>query len=310
MEPFDKSKVANTRLSFCSIASSSHYRQALTSLLSLRAQHPNAALYLLCVDFLPPLPDGIRALSLADCIPAAVLSSMRKRYGLAELCFAAKPFLLARILDESLDQAHYIDGDCLGFARFDPMVQQLANADLLLTPHSLSPIPDDGMTPRPLTLLRSGVFNGGYLGVRNTAQGKAFLAWLSSITQQYAYNAPKEGMCGDQRWLDLVPVLFPGAAICRHPGANVAYWNLHERRLQRHHSGQLTVNDEPLLFFHFSGFNIDKPTELSRHQNRHEVLADSPLAALLQIYCQQLNLQPCLTSDPVPSLRRRFKWRS
>jgi hypothetical protein len=256
MEPFDKSTIKNIRLSFCSIASFSHYQQALTSLLSLRDQHPNAVLSLLAIDLLPPLPDGIRALSLADCIPAAVLSAMRRRYSLAELCFAAKPFLLARILDETVDQAHYIDSDCLAFARFDPMVQQLANADLLLTPHSLSPIPDDGMTPRPLTLLRSGVFNGGYLGVRNTVQGKAFLAWFSSMTQQYAYNAPKEGMCGDQRWLDLVPVLFPGTVICRHPGANVAYWNLHERRLQVHHSGQLTVNDEPLLFFHFSGFDI------------------------------------------------------
>jgi len=310
METFIKSTTEQVRLSFCSIASSSHYRQGLASLLSLREQHPHATLSLLGIDSLPPPPEDIRVLSLEDCIPASVLSSMQARYSVAELCFAAKPFLLARVLDETVDQAHYVDGDCLAFAGFDPIVQQLAKADLLLTPHSLSPVPDDDLTPRPLTLLRGGVFNGGYLGVRNTVQGKAFLAWLSSMTRQYAYNAPKEGMCGDQRWLDLVPVLFPGAAICRHPGANVAYWNLHERHLQRDNSGRFTINDEPLLFFHFSGFDVTQPAELSRYQNRHEVSADSPLAALLEIYCHQLSRQPHPASSPKPGLRRRFKWRS
>ena len=283
---------------FCTIATASHAPAALACLRSLGARHPASRLVLLAVGRVQAA--GVEVLAVERCVPAAVLAGMRSRYTAAELCFAVKPFLLAHLLEQAA-QVHYLDGDCLAFAPLQPLVAQLDGADLLLTPHALAPIPDDGRTPHPLTVLRGGAFNGGYLGVRNTAEGLRFARWLGDMTQRYARNAPDAGMCGDQRWLDLVPALFPGAAVCRHPGANAAYWNLHERPLTLEAPEAFRVNGAPLLFFHFSGYRAARPRRLSVHQDRHPVPPGSALDALLAAYRQALRQE----ASPRPALWRR-----
>ena len=278
----------NVQLAFCSIATPSHVPQALACLQSIRRHHLDARFFLLLVNAdkhqAPTLPANIELLSIESCVGAAELTMMRERYSIAELCFAVKPYLIAKLLEAGMDQVHYFDSDCLAFSNMSPLTLELANTDLLLTPHCLSPVPEDGLTPRPLTLLKAGVFNAGYLGVRRTQQGANFVAWLSSMTLRYGKNAPQEGMCGDQRWLDLTPVLFPGLAICRHPGANVAYWNLHERNLSRDSEGHIRVNDQALIFFHFSGNVSNHAALLSKHQNRHPLIPGSPLHELVDAY--------------------------
>ncbi|MGH8539812.1 MAG: hypothetical protein ACRETW_04835 [Stenotrophobium sp.] len=280
-------KDRNSSLAFCSIATASHVTQACACLQSIRKYHENARLVLLLVSAgIPrkPLPSGIETLKIESCVSEGTLHAMHKHYTAAELCFAVKPFLIAALLEAGMEQVHYLDGDCLAFDAMTPMISALAAADLLLTPHCLSPVPEDGRTPRPLTLLKAGVFNAGYIGVRNTTTGVDFVAWLSSMTTRYAKNKPQEGMCGDQKWLDLAPALFPGMAICRHPGANVAYWNLQERHLTRNDKGRFLVNDLPLIFFHFSGYASNQSMQLSKHQNRHLPVPGSTLHELVETY--------------------------
>ena len=275
---------------FCTIATRSHLAQALACLRSIGRVHPDAGLVLLAagaVDLPADAPVSLRVVPIETCIAAPLLRAMRARYSQSELCCAAKPYLIGHLLDEGADEVHYLDADCLVYAPLAPLRAQLAIADVLLTPHSLSPIPDDGRTPAALTVLRGGVFNAGYLGVRNTQEGRRYARWHAEMTAKHARNAPDEGMCGDQRWLDLVPVLFPGAAICREPGANVAYWNLHERPL-KHDGDSFRIGAWPLLFFHFSGYRPAKPDQLSIHQNRHRARDSAALRALLADYRQQL----------------------
>ena len=40
---------------------------------------------------------------------------------------------------------------------------------------------------------------------------------------------------------------------------NVAYWNAHERPLERAEDGTVLAAGIPLKFFHFSGYEIDEP---------------------------------------------------
>ncbi|HNY13775.1 MAG TPA: glycosyl transferase, partial [Candidatus Wallbacteria bacterium] len=115
------------------------------------------------------------------------------------------------------------------------------------------------------------------VGVRNCPEGQRFAAWWQAQLLYFARNDPASGQCGDQRWLDLVPVLFPQMGIVRHHGANVAYWNLPERQLQRSTAGEwCCANGDPLLFFHFSGFNPRQPQQLSHFQNRFPPRNSSP----------------------------------
>lgn len=282
------------RIAYCSVATPSHFPAAVATLQSIRSFHPEGRFLLLLVEGRAPgtLPSGIEGIDAESIVDPRVLGGMRRRYTRTELCFAVKPFLLRAVLHAGASQAHYFDGDCLAFAPLHELSDQLDHADLLLTPHSFTPIPDDGQTPRPLTLLRAGTFNAGYLGVRATESGHRALDWLARMTEDRAFNRPRDGMCGDQRWLDLVPVLYPGAAICRHPGANVAYWNLHERPLTRDGSGQPCAAGRPLLFFHFSGHDPAYPDSLSVHQTRHGIAEGSVLADLLARYRANLPKPP------------------
>ena len=76
------------------------------------------------------------------------------------------------------------------------------------------------------------------------------------------------GLFVDQRWVDLVPGMFERVDILRDPGYNVAYWNLTHRRITDTPSGY-EVSGVPLCFFHFSGYDANRPDQLSCHQNRH-----------------------------------------
>jgi hypothetical protein len=63
----------------------------------------------------------------------------------------------------------------------------------------------------------------------------------------------------------------------RHPGYNVAYWNLHEREITRVDNRYL-INGQPAIFFHLSGFRAEDPNTFSRYGswnfNRLPVLKD------------------------------------
>ena len=276
---------------FCSIATASHLPAALACLRSVAEFHPEAGLALLAVgelDLPPDAPPSLRVLAFDECVPQPIIRAMRTRYSQAELCCAAKPYLVEHLLATGASEVHYLDADCIAYASLSPLREQLAKADVLLTPHALTPVPDDSRTPHPLTILRGGVFNAGYIGVRNTPEGLRFARWHGEMTHRHARNAPDEGMCFDQRWLDLVPALFPGAAICRDPGANVAYWNLHERALSQDAGGAFHVNGAPLRFFHFSGYRPARPDALSIHQNRHRARDNPALTALLDDYRRRL----------------------
>lgn len=284
---------------FCSIASAGYVSRVKTCLDSVREHHPGAEPVVLAIDADTAAAlqgQGLPCLRPEACIPPAELAAMRQRYSLAELCFAVKPYLMLHLLQAGAGQVHYLDGDCLVLSSLEPLVRELAPADVLLTPHSLTPIPADGRTPRALTVLRGGVFNAGYVGLNDTAEGRRFVQWWAAMTTVNSHNAPSAAMCGDQRWLDLVPVLFPGGAICRHPGANAGYWNLHERQLTNSPGG-FRVNDQALLFFHFSGYRLQQPQQLSQHQNRHVASPGSGLFDLLMEYRRRLQL-----AEPPPEV--------
>lgn len=66
---------------------------------------------------------------------------------------------------------------------------------------------------------------------------------------------------------------------------NVAFWNLHERSVDRADSTYV-VNGRPITFFHFSGFDPGNPKLLSKHENRTLVRPESGLADLINWYAQ------------------------
>ncbi|TAH10533.1 MAG: hypothetical protein EAZ12_04845, partial [Sphingobacteriia bacterium] len=172
------------------------------------------------------------------------------------------------------------------FHPFDIIENALLEKDILLTPHINSPYPQDAFLPKERDTLRSGLFNAGFLAFKPSSNVDAFFyLWLNHLENECYYNFA-EGMGVDQLWLNLVPQFFDGVGTFLHPGANVAYWNLHEREITVNNDLYMVNNEHPLLFLHISGYSFEQPNLLSRHQNRFDLASIPVLQQILNEYRQ------------------------
>jgi hypothetical protein len=231
------------------------------------------------------LPSGCEALPWSALLSQEERDYFRQRYGIGEICCALKPFAMDHLFSNGFDRTHYLDADIGVFGSLDALDASLRTCSVQLTPHYFDDPPLDGRVPDQLTLLRAGVFNAGYLGVRSSSVGRDFLRWWAEKVRKFGYVDPYLGMHGDQRWLDMVPAKFAEVEILRDRGINVGYWNLHERELG--FDGKAYVVDESaLVLFHFSGFDPRTPSVLSEFQDRHCVSERETLSRLTEEYAR------------------------
>jgi len=195
------------------------------------------------------------------------LSGMATRYNITEFNTAVKPFAFSYLMERfGLETVVYLDPDLLFLDRMHELDQLLAEgAEAVLTPHLLQPAEQDEMHDRRILLY--GVYNLGFLALRDTPGVRDFLAWWGRRLEHDCVIRLEEGLFVDQKWADLLPAFVTGTRILRHPGYNVAYWNLPQRRIV-FRDGRWTSNGEPLRFVHFSGCNIDDPKVVSRHSKQ------------------------------------------
>ncbi len=208
------------------------------------------------------------------------------KYDILELNTALKPSFLKRMFANGFSHVIYLDPDIQLFAPLDPVLMAMETASITLIPHALKPVLD-GNRPSDVDFLRSGTFNLGFIALRDSTQAQEMLDWWESRCLGLGFNDTVFGVFVDQKWIDLVPCYFESVTILRHPGCNVAYWNLHEREIKQTGT-HYTVNGESLIFFHFSGIAAQTPQVLSKHQTRHKLVAGTPLAEMVAQYCQAL----------------------
>lgn len=219
-------------------------------------------------------------------LPLPDLERIFYKYDIVELNTALKPTFLKQTFERGYKHVLYLDPDIRVFAPLAPVLDALNNADIVLTPHALGPVMD-AMRPSDVDFLRTGAYNLGFIGLKASEQTKAMLEWWESRCLGMGFNDPAFGIFVDQKWIDLVPCYFSSVHILRHPGCNVAYWNLHEREVSRNPNG-FSVNSHPLIYFHFSGVVPSNEKILSRHQTRHIIEIGSALSELVQDYCAAL----------------------
>ena len=274
----------------CTIIARNYLSHARILARSYLEQHPGAPFYLLVVDGLPQGVDagveGVHVLGLDD-LDLPSVYEMSFKYDVTELSTAVKPTLLALLIERFGERrVCYIDPDIWVMRPLTEVAEALRTSEIVLTPHLSGPIPDDGCAPSEQDILIAGAYNLGFLGLADGPQTRELLAWWAERLRDLCRADPARGLMVDQRWIDLVPTLFTSTRLVRDETYNVAYWNLHTRRLARKGRG-FTVNGDPLTFFHFSGFDPRRPTSLSKHQTRHQVADGSPLATLLERYAER-----------------------
>jgi hypothetical protein len=217
-------------------------------------------------------------------------ADMYDRYNITELNTAVKPFFLSYFYEKhpNAKTVSYFDPDIEVFQPFTALDESLAKYSLVLTPHSLSPYPD-GLNPKERDLLNTGVFNLGFIGTSRSETTTEFLNWWQQKLRYECYIDLANGMFVDQLWVNFAPIFWENVFILRHLGYNMAYWNLHERQLSDANNQYWVNKTEPLVFFHYSGFNPTKPEHISKYQNRYEFANRPDISTLFENYGQTLS---------------------
>jgi hypothetical protein len=283
------------RVAYCTIASANYLPRVQVFLESLYAQQPHAEAFVLLCETEAVCRRIADETGFPFITPAAVCREywieMSFQYDVIEFNTALKPFLLEVLLDWGFDGAVYFDPDIAIYAPLDDIEEALSDHDVVLTPHACHPVPDDGCTPAMADYLRAGQFNLGFIGMAGSTNGRAMLRWWQEVCRDRCVFDPGYRLFVDQFWAAAFASFAERLCVFRHPGANVAYWNLFQRRLEEDKAAW-RVDSGPLLFFHFSGLASEDLTRVSRYQNRVTATPGSPLHRLLTAYAEDVARQP------------------
>lgn len=273
----------------CTIVSKNYLAFARTLARSIQEQQPDLRMFVVLADRVDGAFDpAAEPFELIEAKSLAIdgFRELTFKYDVLELNTAIKPFALEYLLDRfELDELFYLDPDTFATAPLTPIFDHFERHSILLNPHITRPYQDDAR-PRESDHLRSGTYNLGFAGVANRPQAREMLRWWQERCRNACVVRLEDGLFVDQKWMDLAPSLFSETGIVRHPGFNVAYWNLHERVLD----GQdpPTCNGEPLLLFHFSGIDLGNLDRVSKHQDRFRLTERPDLRPLFESYAERL----------------------
>lgn len=274
----------------CTIVANNYLAYARVFTRSFLAQHPEGKVFVLIVDRPhPELRYGEEPFETVFVEELGIPGFPHQafRYTILELSTAVKPWFLLHLHQKlGCDRLSYFDPDILVTGDLSPLYDRLAEADALLTPHITAPV-EDGLIPGERDFLLSGIYNLGFLGIAFNERTLPFLDWWHRRLYRECLHAVERGLFVDQRWMDFAPAFLPRAEVWRDPGCNVAYWNLMHRTLERR-GGSWWVGDEPVRFFHFSGYMLERQDLVSRYQNRFALDRRPDLQELFARYGERL----------------------
>ncbi len=234
---------------FCSIIAKNYLPQANVLINSLRRHNPDAVFFLLIVDATINNhydDDFVKILSPHDLsLNQDSLSKMHLIYDVVEFSTSMKPSLLKHILGLGFNTATFLDPDIQVFGPLNYAIEKAQENHIVVTPHRLTPTQN---YRDEIIFLKYGVFNLGFICV--SKESLQFLEWWESRLETGATRFEFSDIFTDQKWVNLLPAYF-NYHVLRHPGYNVAPWNLDERDFSA--TGQnFWVGNEPLIFIHFS----------------------------------------------------------
>ena len=255
-----------TDFAACTIVAHNYLPLARIVARSFLTHHPESSFYIVIVDrpieARQVVEEGITIIPVTDIdFGADGFLNMATIYDVTEFATSVKPFALKHLLQQH-ECVLYLDPDIKVYSRLDELVAKTIEVGWSLTPHCLQPIPRTGAGPTEREIMAAGVYNLGYIGISRPLVG--MLDWWAARLRRDAIIDVERQLFTDQRWIDLAVGIFQ-PHIERSTGYNVAYWNLDQRTM--HRDGETWfVDDEPLRFFHFSGYDPANPHWMSKYQ--------------------------------------------
>jgi hypothetical protein len=177
---------------------------------------------------------------------AAVKASRSK----VEYLWTSTPCVTRYFRDRaSLEEITYLDADIRFFSNPEPLFAELGDSSVLVTPASSSPQHYSKHLAHT-----AGQFVVQFIPFRSDKRGRAVLEWWRERCIEYCSADYENGRMGDQKYLDEWPRRFRGVQVISHPGGGLGPWNIESRTVEGGPDG-VSVDGQPLIFFHFMGLH-------------------------------------------------------
>ncbi len=232
-------------VTFCTISTESHLFKTYALADSLRTF--GGTLKVLIVDSeevknVENIPSNIQFHFLEQ-LSSERIELTKKAYKKDKLRWALKPAYLLYLLSE-YQELIYLDNDIFFYNGYNFLFEELQDYNVLLTPHFYPNSPKNEQTWLEANF-RFGLYNAGFIGVKKKAT--EVLEWWSDCCLYEMKRSYWRGLFDDQKYLDLVPVLFDDVKIIKNKGYNVAGWN-----------DQVPLYEDEIIFIHFNVFTLSK----------------------------------------------------
>ncbi len=142
----------------------------------------------------------------------------------------------------------YLDADLMFFSTPDPIYEELGERSIFVTDHRFSEKLKDS--------IKYGCFNVQCQSFRNDEVGLKCLHRWRKQCLAWCYDRLENGKFADKKYLNEWPELYGDSlVISQHQGIGVAPWNIASLAI-RSQEGEITVDGESLVFYHFAGFSL------------------------------------------------------
>lgn len=238
----------------CTISTKSHLFKSKAVLASVAA-FVDVDLFCLVVDELhvaeiqSQVEERYEGLAVLDS-PLAHNIKAKYRQKMDKLRWACKPLYINELIRRGYEKVIYVDNDIFFYSSPQQIIDSLSENNILLTPHfySASPIHDQNWLEANY---RVGLYNAGFIGVNKNAVDA--MEWWASCCLYNVKKSAWRGLFDDQKYLDLIPIIYPKVSIAKHPGYNLAGWNMHRYEYSLQEDNQVIINrEQPVVFVHFA----------------------------------------------------------
>jgi len=273
-------------ITVCTIMSKNYLAHARVFTDSFLKNNPNGKVFVLLVDDVNnkfvPSKEKFSLVNLEE-IGIENVDSFCFKYTILEQNTGAKAHFIKYLFEKyKLKKLAYFDPDILFTNSLENLWNVLGKKSIVITPHLTEPLTDD-KKPSEYDILRSGSYNLGFIALSNSKTTQNFIQWWIPHLMKHGFSDVNKGIFTDQKWIDLVPSLFDDVFIIRHPGYNVAFWNLLQRNIIISNN-KVEVNGKPMYFFHFSGFSPEDMENVSIHQTRFTLKNLPTVRPLFELY--------------------------
>lgn len=237
----------------CTVIAANYIPQALTLEESVKRFNPDDDFFVLVID---ALSNDISLFKHAKVLVGSDLLISKKHfndicsnYDLFEASTAVKPSLLNTLLARGYESVTFLDPDTQLFQSLEEVFEITRSHSIVLTPHRITPVDQKATNQNEESFLRYGTFNLGFISVNQDSL--SFLSWWEEKLHWSCRRYSGDIVYTDQKWIDLVPSYFEFYCL-RHPGYNLAPWNLDERILSHSQAGGYLAQSRSLVFIHYS----------------------------------------------------------